>query len=298
MKSHQRGDTAEHVRRRVEHDTADIGEVSLHYVTAGPEDGDPIVLLHGFPEFWYGWRHQIPALADAGYRVITPDQRGYNRSDKPDGLDAYTVDRLAGDITGLLDALGYERACMVGHDWGAGVLWQTMLRYPDRVTRGVIMNVPHPAVFEEFLLGRPRQLLKSYYMFVYQLPSLPELLLSADGWRGLRWFMDTSNRADTFSDEALRQYRDAWSEPRALTAMLNWYRALFRRDIAAPPSMEVTVPTMVVWGMQDAYLVPEMAEASAAYCQNSRVEQFDRATHWVQHEASERVNQILCGFFD
>lgn len=297
MSAPQHGQTGENIRDLVDHDTADVGEISLHYVTAGPSDGEPVVLLHGFPEFWYGWRHQIRALADAGYRVIAPDQRGYNRSDKPTDLDAYTVDRLVGDVVGLLDTLGFERAQIVGHDWGAGVLWQTMLRYPDRVKRGVVMNVPHPAVFEDLLFERPRQLLKSYYMFLYQLPRVPELLLRADSWRGLRWFIDTSNRTDTFTETDLRHYRDAWSQPGALTAMLNWYRALFRRDVDDPPSMEVTVPTMIVWGRQDAYLVPEMAEASAAYCRDCRVEQVENATHWVQHEVSSRVNEVVLEFF-
>jgi len=298
MSAPEHGQTAEAVHDRVNHETTDVGEVSLHYVTAGPDGGDPIVLLHGFPEFWYGWRHQLPALAEAGYRVIAPDQRGYNRSDKPEGLDAYTVDRLAGDIVGLLDTLGYERAQMIGHDWGAGVLWQTMLRYPDRVERGVIMNVPHPEVFEEFLPGRPRQLLKSYYMFLYQLPRVPELLLRADSWRGLQWFIETSNRPDTFTEADLKHYRDAWSQPGALTAMLNWYRALIRRDVDDPASMEVTVPTMIIWGMQDAYLLPGMAEASAGYCDECRLEQVDDATHWVHHEVPDRVNRAVLEFLD
>lgn len=276
-----------------EHRFIDTGDVSLHVTMAGPGDGEPVVLLHGFPEFWYGWRYQIPVLADAGYRVIAPDQRGYNKSDKPNGIEAYTVDKLAADVSGLLDGLGYDSASFVGHDWGAGVLWQTMLRYPDRVDQGVIINVPHPEVFEELLTSEPRQLLKSYYMFFYQLPRVPEFVLSADGWRGLRWFIDTSNREDVFTDTEIERYREAWERPGAITAMLNWYRALFRGDASEPPTTDVTVPTTVVWGTQDPYLVPEMAEASVDYCQQGRLELFEDATHWVQHERSEALNELL-----
>jgi pimeloyl-ACP methyl ester carboxylesterase len=282
----------------LDHGSADTGEVSLHYVTAGPEDGDPVVLLHGFPEFWYGWREQIPALQAAGYRVIVPDQRGYNRSDKPSGLDAYTVDTLARDVVGLLAALGYDSARVVGHDWGAGVLWRTVLCHPDCVERAVVMNVPHPAVFRRFLTSEPRQLANSYYRLLWQLPVVPELALRAGGWRGLRWFIDTSNRDDTFTRTDIERYRDAWSRPGAITAMLNWYRALLRRDVEDPPTTAVRVPTLILWGRADPYLMPEMAGASAEYCRNGRLEWFRDATHWLQHEVPGRVNQSLLDFLD
>lgn len=282
----------------IDHRFVDTGNVSLHVTTAGPEDGEPVVLLHGYPEFWYGWREQIPALADAGYRVIAPDQRGYNRSDKPDGLGAYTVDRLAADVAGLLDGLEYESARVVGHDWGGAVLWETMMRHPDRVDWAMVINLPHPKVFEDTLGSDPRQLLKSYYMFFYQLPWLPEVLLSVNGWRVLRWFIDTSNSEETFAPSVIERYREAWEQPGAITGMLNWYRALFQRDAPDPPTTEVSVPTLLVWGTQDAYLVPEMAEASIEYCQDGRLERIDDATHWVQHEVPDRVNRLLLDFLD
>jgi pimeloyl-ACP methyl ester carboxylesterase len=280
------------------HEMVETNDVQLHTITAGPADGPPVVLLHGFPEFWYGWRSQIPALADAGYRVVVPDQRGYNRSDKPAGIDSYTVDRLTGDAIGLLDAFEYEQARFVGHDWGAAVVWETLLRHPERVDRAVTMNVPHTAVFEEFLPGKPSQLLKSSYMFFFQLPKLPEVALSAGGWRGLRWFIDTSNRADTFTGDDLARYREAWSQPGAFTGMLNWYRALFRGDAPDPPTMTVEPPTMLVWGTQDPYLHREMAPASVDYCENGRLELIEDATHWVHHEVADRVNDLLLEFLE
>ncbi|MGI8748579.1 MAG: alpha/beta fold hydrolase, partial [Deinococcus sp.] len=153
--------------------------VTLHLVEAGPADGPPVVLLHGFPEFWYGWRRQIGALAEAGYRVMVPDMRGYNLSDKPCGVAAYGMEALTGDLLALLDARGYERASVVGHDWGAAVAWSFALRHPERVARLVILNVPHPAVFARTLRRSRAQRARSWYMFFFQLPLLPELLLRA-----------------------------------------------------------------------------------------------------------------------
>jgi pimeloyl-ACP methyl ester carboxylesterase len=254
--------------------------------------------LHGFPEFWYGWRHQIPAFADAGYRVVVPDQRGYNRSDKPDSIDAYTTDEVAADAVGLLDALGHDRARFVGHDWGAAVLWHVLLAHPERVERAATMNVPHPAVFQEFLSSQPSQLLKSWYMFFFQLPRVPEVAFSAVDWRGLRWFMDTSNREDTFTREDVRRYVEAWSRPGAFTGMLNWYRAVFRADGADPPTMTVEPETMLVWGTGDAYLNREMAPESMSYCEDGRLELVEDATHWVQHERPDLVNDLLVAFLD
>lgn len=281
-----------------EHETIRTNGVDLHAVTAGPSDGPPVVLLHGFPEFWYGWRHQIPALVDAGYRVIAPDQRGYNRSDKPAGIDAYTVDKLAADAVGILDSLDYDRARFVAHDWGAIVLWQTLLRHPERAVRAVPMNVPHPAVTEEFLRSEPSQLRKSWYMFSFQPPKVPEWAYSAADWRGLRWLIDTSNREDTFTEADLDRYKRAWSRPGAFTAMLNWYRALLRGDAEDPPTMTVNPPTMLIWGTQDAYLDRRMARPSIEHCSNGRLELFEDATHWVQHEAVDRVNELVLEFLE
>ena len=283
----------------VEHHDVETNGVTLHVVTAGPGDGPPVVLLHGFPEFWYGWRHQIPMLAEAGYRVIALDQRGYNWSDKPPGIEAYTIDTLAADAVGLLDAFGYERARFVGHDWGAAVLWHALLAHPDRIDRAVTMNAPHPSVFRAFLSGNPRQLLNSWYVFFFQLPWLPERAWRAGEWLGLRWFIDTSNRSGTFPPAVLERYRTAWSQPGAFTAMLNWYRALFRGEVSNPPlTEEVSPPTMLVWGMEDPYLRPEMAAASIERCQNGRLERLDDATHWLHHEAPDSVGDLLTTFLD
>ncbi|WP_435182904.1 alpha/beta fold hydrolase [Halobellus sp. EA9] len=272
--------------------------IELHALVAGDDDAPPVFLFHGFPEFWYGWRAQIEPLVDAGYRVIAPDQRGYNRSDKPGAIAAYAIDELAADAVGLLDAFGYDRARVVGHDWGAAVVWQTLLRYPERVDRAVTMNVPHPAVFQAFLPGRPSQLLKSWYIFFFQLPRVPEWTWRVGDWWGLRWFVDTSTSPETFGERALDRYKRAWSRPGAFTGMVNWYRALVREDAPEPPTWTVEPETMLIWGLEDPYLHPEMAEDSAERCANGRFEPIADATHWVQHEADERVNDLLCDFLE
>ncbi len=151
---------------------AELGEVRLHYVEAGPLDGPPVVLLHGFPDFWYSWRHQIPPLAAAGFRAIAPDMRGYNLSSKPADISAYEARRLAGDIRALIRERGLERACVAGHDWGAAVAWVLAMRHPETVERLAILNVPHPRRMLEALRRPGRQLLRSWYMFFFQLPWL------------------------------------------------------------------------------------------------------------------------------
>ncbi|MEF8852216.1 MAG: alpha/beta hydrolase [Haloarculaceae archaeon] len=290
------GDNSERIDDVVDHERFDVGEVTLHAVTAGPAGGPPVVCLHGFPEFWYGWRHQVPALADAGFRVVAPDQRGYNRSDRPDGLDAYTLDPLSGDVVGLLDALGYGDAHLVGHDWGAAVAWHTALHHPDRVRRLVPMNVPHPAAYEAALPWNPRQLLRSWYVLSFQFPGASERAWSAADWRLLRWFVDTSTREGTWAEPVLDRYREAWSRPGAFSAMLDWYRALVRREPAKPPSWTVEVPTLVLWGVADPYIVPELADASVEYCADGRLERVESATHWLHHEVPRRVNDCLVEF--
>ncbi len=269
--------------------------VRLHVVEAGPDDGPLVVLLHGFPEFWYGWRHQIPALARAGWRVWVPDQRGYNRSDAPAGVSAYDVDRLADDVEALIDAAGAERARVVGHDWGAVVAWWLALRAPERVERLAVLNVPHPVAYKRFLARSPRQMLKSWYVGFFQMPALPELGLRQLGARALR----LSSAPGTFSDADLARYRAAWDRPGRARGMISWYRALARR-LATVEVDDPTVrpPTLIVWGEGDAFLDRRLAARSAAYCADVRLHTFPGVSHWVQHEAPETVNPLLLSFLD
>jgi pimeloyl-ACP methyl ester carboxylesterase len=271
--------------------------ITLHTVMAGPEDGPLVILLHGFPEFWYGWRRQIPALAAAGFRVWAPDQRGYNLSDRPRALSAYSIDKLAADAVGLIDASGRERVYLVGHDWGAMVAWWVALTAPHRLHRLAILNVPHPTVARRRFSRDPRQMVRSLYALYFQLPWLPEAMMSAGNWRALANALRGSSRPGAFSDEDLAEYRQAWSRPGAMTAMLNWYRAFLRRPAADWSDPRVVVPTTVIWGMKDFALRGVMAAESAAQCDDADLIQLPDNTHWVQHEAADLVNETLIARF-
>jgi len=270
--------------------------VQLHIVTAGPENGQPVILLHGFPEFWYGWREQIPVLAEAGYRIIVPDQRGYNLSDKPEGVKSYRVDALAGDILGLIDALGYDKVHLVGHDWGAIVAWSFAILHPKRLHKLGILNVPHPAVMNQFLRRDKEQKRKSWYIFFFQLPWLPEFFLRSDDWRNSVRMLLGSSKRGSFSKDDILKYKKAWAQPGAISSMINWYRASRRYPPRMPKKPRVSVPTLVLWGKQDVALSHRMAQPSIDYCDEGKLIFFEDATHWVQHDKADEVNRLLLDF--
>jgi len=266
--------------------------VDLHVVTAGDPTDPPVVLLHGFPGFWYDWREQLPALVDAGYRVIVPDQRGYNLSDTPRPVDAYRIERLVADVAAVINSTGAEAAHVVGHDWGALVAWAFALRRPEAVDRLGIVNVPHPTVFRETLQSNPRQLLRSWYAAAMQLPRLPEWALSRNDGALLTWALEATANASAFSATDYRRYRAAWQASGTVRGMVNWYRAAARHGVDTPRD-RVREPTLVVWGQQDEALLPEMAQESVDYCADGRLERFPAASHWVHLEAPNAVSELL-----
>jgi pimeloyl-ACP methyl ester carboxylesterase len=273
----------------------DTNGVTLHVVEAGPREGLPVVLLHGFPEFWYGWRAQLPALAAAGLRLIVPDQRGYNTSSKPRGISSYGIERLAADVLGLLDESGERSACVVGHDWGALVGWWLALAHPERVERLAVLNVPHPAVMRRQLATNPRQALRSWYVLLFQLPGLPEALLRRRDFAMLARAV-RGGRRGTCSDADLARYREAWAQPGALRAMVDWYRAAPRVAVRPLPALRVRVPTLLLWGARDRFLGLELAAPSAALCDKGVLHVYEQATHWLQHDEAASVNQRLIEF--
>lgn len=270
--------------------------IRLNVVQSGPEDGPLILLLHGFPEFWYGWRKQIPALAAAGFRVWAPDQRGYNTSDKPRRVRDYRLNVLADDAAGLIAAAGRRRAVVVGHDWGAAVAWWLAANYPELVEKLVILNVPHPLEMQRLLWSSPRQLLKSWYMFMFQIPGLPEWGARRNNWQGNVRVMQQTSRPGTFAEADFELYRSAWSQPGAFRAMVNWYRAMLRYGASAPRNERIIPPTLILWGVQDKFIGREGAERSLQRCDLGRVVYYETATHWLQHEESEEVNRQIVGF--
>lgn len=268
--------------------------VTLHAVAAGPAEAPLVLLLHGFPEFWWGWRRQIGPLAAAGFRVVVPDLRGYNLSDKPRGVAAYALDEVAGDVAALAGSLGRERFAVVGHDWGAILTWHLATRAPDRVERAAVLNGPHTGTMGPFVRAHPAQALRSWYVGFFQMPLLPEAMLRVRDFAAMRGAMLGTARKGTFTEADFGRYREAWSQPGALTAMLNWYRALVRHG--GTPRERIRVPLRVIWGERDTALDRGLVKAGLALCDRGDVHWIPDATHWVQHEAAERVNALLIEF--
>jgi pimeloyl-ACP methyl ester carboxylesterase len=266
---------------------AEVGDQSLHYVEAG--EGPLIVLLHGFPEFWFGWRRQIEPLVAAGFRVVAPDTRGYNLSSKPDGFEAYAVDLLAADIRDLVKERGAESALLVGHDWGGSIAWTVAMNHPEVVDRLAILNAAHPRRLSEGL-HHPSQLRRSWYFFFFATPGLPEDVVHARDWHFFRHFLH----------DASPPYTEAWSQPGAAAAMINYYRASVRQSQkeAVAKLRPISAPTLVIWGERDSYLDSDLAEPDHDDVPNlDHVERLPDASHWVHHDEAERVNQLLTDFF-
>jgi epoxide hydrolase 4 len=270
--------------------------IHLHVAEAGPSDGPLLILLHGFPEFWYSWRHQIGPLAQHGFHVVVPDQRGYNLSDKPKGAGSYDIDQLAADVIGIADHLGHKTFDIAGHDWGAAVGWWLAGQSAGRVRRLVALNAPHPAVWMEAIHNNPAQRRKSWYVRFFQMPFLPEFLIGLDRSRALaKGFHDA--RPGAFTEADLEEYRTAWSRPGVLTATIDYYRAMLKKPLLAAAQYRIDVPTLVIWGKRDAYALPELAEESMRLCTDGRIVYLDGASHWVQHDEPERVLELLLDFF-
>lgn len=283
-------------------DTARLSRIAtngihLHVAEAGPPDGPLVFLLHGFPEFWYGWRNQIAPLAARGCHVVVPDQRGYNLSDKPKGAGSYDLDPLAADIVGLADHFGQERFDVAGHDWGASVGWWLAGQSHGRVRRLAALNAPHPAVWLEAMRKDPEQKKKSGYVRFFQMPYLPEFLVGLKRFGALAKGFRDCERPGAFTEADLEKYRAAWSQPGATTAMINYYRAILKKPMPPAPSCRIPCPTLVIWGKRDAYARPELAEASLRLCDDGRIAYLERATHWTPHDDPERVAELLGDFF-
>ena len=272
-----------------------VNGVSLHVVEAGPKDGPLLVLLHGFPEFWWAWRHQIGPLAEQGYHVVVPDMRGYNESDAPQPVDAYRLDTLVADVLALADGFGTDRFRLVGHDWGAIVAWAVGASHPGRLERLAVMDGPHPDLWARQAIKHPTQALRSTYVAAFQLPWLPETTLGALDFAGLRGMITGSGRADTMEPGAIGHYAEAWSHPGSLTGMLNYYRALRERPSPDSPA-RITPPTLILWGENDVFLERHVAEAGLALCDNARLIIVGGATHWLHLEEPVQVNAALIRF--
>jgi pimeloyl-ACP methyl ester carboxylesterase len=277
------------------HGYAQVGGVRLHYAERGA--GDKLVLLlHGFPECWYSWRHQLAALGD-DFHVVAPDMRGYNLSDKPPRIADYALDKLVDDVTGLIRHFGYEKAAVVGHDWGALAAWAVALEQPEYVSKLAALQVPPPAAWRDNLT--PAQVLKSWYMLFFQIPLLPEWLIRRNNFALLNQAFRRSLVNQTALNETdLAFYRTALGEPGALNSALNYYRANLRQLLAAPrAAAKVKCPTLFIYGEKDPFVLPSTVAGLERYvdapCRELRLK---RCGHWAQQEAKEEVNAALRDF--
>lgn len=272
----------------------DVNGLTLHVKVAGNDDGKLVILLHGFPEFWYGWRHQMDVLRDAGYKVVVPDQRGYNDSGKPEGPGEYHIDKLRDDVIGIINYFNAQKAVLIGHDWGGAVAWHVAGTHPDKVDKIIPINMPNPAVIPDVMKRHPTQILRSIYILFFQVPRLPEELLSMNHHLILKQALTQTSNADTFSHVELNEYLNAWAKENALTSMLNWYRG-------APGSMsvfnkKVEVPVKMIWGVKDQFLSRKLAEESFDLVDSGSIIWIENATHWVIHEQPDMVNRHLLRF--
>jgi len=268
-------------------------------LASGPEDGPLVLLLHGFPELSRSWRHQLPALAAGGWRAVAPDLRGYGRSGKDGPYDLRT---LARDARALIRALGRERAVVVGHDWGGAVAWATAVYEPEVVERLVVLNCPHPGVMAEELRRNPRQLARSWYMFLFQLPWLPEWILTRDGASAVgRALRGGSQVRQAWPREETAHYQEAMLRPGAARGALGYYRAIFRSPLSLQRegrAHPIAVPVLVLWGARDRFLGRETVDLGrmTPYLAPGNVPEvvfLEEAGHFLQSEAPERVNEEL-----
>jgi len=283
------------------HGFVDVDEIQMHYVEQGK--GKLLLLLHGFPDFWYVWRFQISALAKH-FRVVAPDLRGYNETDKPKGVDKYRLNHLTQDVLGLMNALGEKKAMIAGHDWGGAVAWTLAAYFPQAIEKLVLLNAPHPNAYTNRTAGLWRQLQKSWYVFFFQTPDIPEEVLSRNNFAFLKSMLQNSLvKKGVFTDEDFSMYVNAWSKPGALTAAINYYRAnmhpaiLFSEKTVAFP--RIKSPTLVLWGEQDVALSKDLIINSEEFVDaHYSAKYFPNCGHWVHLEEPKLVNKYLIEFLE
>ncbi len=280
----------------IEHRFATVNGIRLHYVAAGK--GPLVILLHGFPEFWYSWRLQIPELS-RHFRVVAPDLPGYNDSDKPREVKRYSAINIANDIRELIFSLNEKKAHIIGHDWGGAVAWSLAHHFPESVDKLIVLNCPLPSTLAGHFLKNFTQLKKSWYMFFFQLPYLPERYMGKDlrtfFYRALRGW---SHNKKAFSDNDIAEYVKAFEKPGALTGAINYYRAALRYGFAeSRKKMEIMPDTLVIWGEDDKALGKELTfDMEKHFLNRFELKYISNCSHWVQHEYPDVVNQYILDF--
>ncbi|PAA86653.1 hypothetical protein BOX15_Mlig013242g1 [Macrostomum lignano] len=272
-----------------------LKDITLHCI----ENGDPrkplLLLVHGFPEFWFSWRHQLDSDLAKNYRIVAIDMRGYGDSDKPRGVENYRIEKLVEDIRQAINSLGYDKCYLAGHDWGGAVVWSFAMAHPGMVTKLAVLNCPHPVAFQTYIRSNLTQFLKSWYMFFFQLPCFPEWLITRQDLVS----MDIALKG-VVNQQELDAFKYTFSSATALTGPINFYRAAFRypsRGAEGGSRKQLTVPTMLVFGANDKYITQEAAKLSGKYCSQMEFQLVPQASHWVQQDAPDQVNRLLIRFF-
>ena len=277
----------------------DINGLRLHAVVKG--NGPVVLLLHGFPENWYAWRHQINALSKAGFKAVAPDLRGYNKSQRPTNVSDYHIERLCEDVDGWIGLFGNNPVHLVAHDWGGAIAWYYAATRPEKLATLTILNAPHPKLFNQHLRKNPRQLLRSWYMLFFQIPWLPEALIRAD-LEGTfrRTFKGWAIKKEMFTDEVIEAFAQPMKTSGALTAGINYYRAIFRdthsfKEAGKFPKIEVD--TQVIWADSDRALGKELCDGLEDQMEGHfEIHHIPDCSHWVQQEQPEKVNEYLLDF--
>eukprot|EP01136_Pigoraptor_vietnamica_P037533 Opistho-1_new@105600 len=281
-------------KRFGEHAYVNANGIRFHYVANGK--GPLMLCLHGFPEFWYSWRHQLVEFSDS-YRVVAVDMRGYGDTDKPRGISPYAIPNLTRDVAKLIRALGYDKAVIMAHDWGGIVAWQFAMQYPELVERLIVMNCPHPQAFEDAV--DLKQFFASWYIFFFQIPFLPEIMLRSFDYGSIKGSYLGKKmgavRKDAFSMEDIEAFKYAFSQPYAATAAINYYRNIFRHP---QPRHTITTPTLLVWGEQDKALGKKCVPPTHKYVPNLTVKMIPDASHWVQQDRPDVVNAAVREFLN
>jgi epoxide hydrolase 4 len=279
----------------LQHEYITTNGIKLHYVTQG--EGPLMLMLHGFPQFWYSWRHQIPEFAK-NFKVVALDLRGYNDSDKPKEQSAYVMDEFIQDIQGVIKGLGYQKCVLVGHDWGGAIAWCFAYAHPEMLERLIILNMPHPAKFTQGL-RTPQQMLRSTYAFFFQLPWLPEFLIQSSDYQAIETaFKGMAINKSVFTKADIDAYKDAAAKRGALTAMLNYYRNASEHKMFKENWGILQVPTLMIWAEKDTALGKELTYGTEAYVKDFQIKYIPNCSHWVQQEQPELVNQYMHEFLD
>ncbi len=284
----------------IRHEFVKVNGIRMHYVTKG--NGSLFVLLHGFPEFWYSWRHQIPTLSKQ-FKVVAPDMRGYGETEKPVTIDEYKIEKIVNDIVELVHQLGFKKAIIGGHDWGGIIAWSIAMMAPDIVEKLIIMNAPHPGVYSKHIPKNIKQVLRSWYVFFFLIKGIPELILSNNNYMVLKSsILKSSVRKESFSEKDIEKYVSSWKSG-GISGGINYYRANLSLRYWSNSNKDsfpkIKVPVLQIWAEDDKFLGKELTKDTQEFIDASyRLHLISNCGHWVQQEASDEVNETISIFLD